>query len=189
MKYSMLDKWTYIPGGMVCFSGPKQISYKKAGEFLGKDVPMEDWGGGTGWAKKYFTHYKNIDAATHEAIDIKVDLANYTSSVDNILIRQVLCYNWKWKKIIENAKKSFKKKLCIIINHPLVVKTTIYGESPVVDTKGRSLKKNITPDIYFAKKDILSLFPPEEYRVKDEILETDTPFGQEWAVYVEKINS
>jgi len=45
--------------------------------FLGADQPVEDWGGGTGWAKMYFTgSYKNIDGSAHK----NVDLTNYKNA-------------------------------------------------------------------------------------------------------------
>jgi len=52
MTKSMLNKWNYSSRGQVCYSDPKQESYKKAAKFLGDTV--EDWGCGTGWVKKYF---------------------------------------------------------------------------------------------------------------------------------------
>lgn len=111
----MINKWNYDPAGEVCYG--EEIVYQKARDFLGDSV--EDWGCGTCWAKRYFKDYKGIDGSPSICVSKPIDLVNYTSHTDNILIRQVLEHNYEWKKIIENAKKSFNKKLCITIHTPL----------------------------------------------------------------------
>ena len=111
-----LDQYDYSKVDQVCYSDSKCESYKKAVEFLGADQPVEDWGGGTGWAKRYFTgSYKNIDGSEHKNVDVVADLVKYRSKIDNILIRQVLESNPDWQTILNNAKKSFTKKLCLVI--------------------------------------------------------------------------
>jgi len=158
----------------VCYSDSKQESYKKAGEFFG-ELPVEDWGGGTGWVKRYIKgKYRNIDGSPHPQVDEVVDLADYTSTGWNILIRQVLgCAGGVWKQILANALKSFDKKLCIIIGTPFV-ETTL--------TQGDFIKEN-----YFNKQDLLANIP-EGLKVTEETVDTDQYYQRDWIIYVEKIS-
>lgn len=173
-KESMLGKWNYHPKGSVCYSDSKQESYKKSAEFLGDTV--EDWGCGTGWSKNYFKNYRGIDGSYHPNVDEIVDLVDYTSDVDNILIRQVLELNIEWKKIIENLKKSFKKKLCIIIFTPTGDTTHIieYGSNSSI------------PVISFKKEDILDCFSEEEFIILEETIETGQGYNKDWIIYIER---
>lgn len=169
----MKNKWKYT--GSVMFSDIKQESYKKAAEFLGDTV--EDWGCGTGWAKRFFKNYHGIDGSPSEFVlpEDTVDLVDYTSDVDSILMREVLEYNTKWKKILKNVKRSFKKKLCLIISTPFAEKTHIdtwYGE---------------IPELRFKKEDILKQF--KDCKTKEETIKTNHLYGQDWILYVEKITS
>jgi SAM-dependent methyltransferase len=169
----MLGKWDYSSVDQVCYSDPKQESYKKAAKFL--EDSCEDWGCGTGWAKRYFKNYRGIDGSSHYNVDEVVDLVNYRSDVDNILMREVLEYNKEWQKVLENVKKSFKKKFCLIISTPFAEKTHVeeyFGD---------------IPEIQFRKQDILDMFPKDKFELKEEIIKTDHLYKQDWILYVEKI--
>ena len=123
MADSMLDMWDYSGVSSVCYSDTKnQYSYTKPAEFLGNGQ-VEDWGCGTAWAKRYFSDYKGIDGAQHKNVDVITDLVKYTSKCDNILMRQVLEFNPDWRIVLENVKKSFKKKFCLVVMTPLVDET------------------------------------------------------------------
>lgn len=169
-----MNKWDYSQVSEVMYSDSKQESYKKAAEFLG-DNPVEDWGGGTGWAGRYIKNYRNIDAGTHKRIDKTVDLVNYRSNGYNILIREVLEYIPEWKKVLENAKASFKDKLCLIISTPFIERTAVTYISPS-GVKERS----------FRKKDILDEF--KGYKLKEETIKTDHLYNQDFILYVQKAN-
>lgn len=186
----MLDKWDYTGVSAVCYSDSyNQYSYIKPAEFLGNGQ-VEDWGGGTGWAKKYFSGpYKNIDGSKHPNVDVVTDLTNYVSKCDNILMRQVLEFNWNWEKILTNVKKSFQKKFCLVVMTPLVTETHIDKIDPVVNHLGEELPENNTPNIFFNKQDILKYFPASEgYKVSEELHDVDRIWPQEWILYVEKIS-
>ena len=182
MNKSMLNKWDYSGVDTVCYADTKQESYKKSAEFLGDSC--EDWGCGTAWSKRYFKEYRGIDGSNNKYVDGVVDLVKYTSSVDNILMREVLEYNEDWKKILENVKKSFKKKFCLIISTPLVKKTRVGAWHKVMKADG-SQGKGKVPEMYFNKQDILDEF--SNYKVKEETIKTDHLYGQDWILYVEKI--
>jgi hypothetical protein len=183
---SMLNKWDYSGCDEMCFSDVNQESYKKAAEFLGDTV--EDWGCGTGWAKRYFKNYRGIDGSLHRNVDEQVDLVTYTSKVDNILMRQVLECNVEWRKILENVKKSFQKKFCLVIYTPFVNKTRVGSlHVPVKADNTRMDSSMAIPEINFNKQDILDCFPESEYRVREEEIKTTQGYGRDWVIYVEKV--
>lgn len=165
----MLNKWFYEPEGEVCYG--QEIVYQKAAKFLGESV--EDWGCGTGWAKRYFKNYVGLDGSPSIYTKKLTDLTKYRSRAENILIRQVLECNYEWRKILENACASFRKKLCI----------TIY--TPLSDHTHQFDKYKGIPFISFKKEDILEYL--RGYQVSEEFVPT-APFeyGKEWILYIEK---
>lgn len=181
---SQLGKWDYSGLSEACYSDTKQESYKKAAEFLVDNV--EDWGCGTAWSKRYFKHYKGVDGSTSNYIKKTVDLVDYTSQAENILIRQTLEYNPEWKQILENAKQSFSNKLCLIILTPFVKKTRI-GRYHKVYKHGKVVSGQMVPEMYFHKQDILDMFPAPEYRVSEKTIKTQQEYGHDWILYVQKI--
>ena len=182
---SMLNKWDYSKTSMVCYSDRDCTSYKKAAEFLGDTI--EDWGGGTGWAKRYFKNYRNVDGSLHPNVDEVVDLVKYTSKVENILLRQVLSLNEDWKKIIDNAKRSFSKKLCIVVFSPFSDGETKIGEVEAAKDCNDELRGFDHILIFFKKQDILDCFPINEFKVSEETVETEQGYNQDWILYVERL--
>ena len=158
-------KFDYSKVSDVCYSDSDQTTYKKAQEFLVDNV--EDWGCGTAWARRYFKNYKGVDLYPSEWNKNVADLTEYTSDVENILIRQVIECSEDWKKILENAKKSFRKKLCLIICTPTAEKThwSEWG-------------------MRFKKEDILDCF--KGYKVKEETIKTKQYCEVDWILYIEK---
>lgn len=183
---SMLNKYDYSKVDRVCYSDTEQVSYKKAAEFLGDTV--EDWGCGTCWAEQYFVNYTGIDGSPSRCVKPEdvVDLVEYTSSVDNILLRHVLEANKDWEKLLENIKKSFKKKFCLVVFTPTVEKTYIYKIHPVVDADGNIDDTRHIYEMFFNKQDILNFFPEEEFIVSHEEIKTNSGYGTDWIVYVER---
>lgn len=180
--YNMVDetmkhKWDYSGLGEACYSDARQESYKKAAEFLGDDV--EDWGCGTGWARQYFKKYHGIDGSVSRDIHEATDLVTYTSDADNILLREVLEYNTEWKQILDNVKKSFKKKFCLIVSTPFVEKTRI-------GFWHKSYNGGKIPEMYFNKKDLQDFFPDDEFTTREETITTDHLYHQDWIFYVER---
>lgn len=88
-------------------------TYKKAAAYL--DVgPVEDWGCGKAYARRFFSQpYKGVDG-TPDGCDAVVDLAKYTSNTHGILMRHVLEHNFDWEQILKNALAS-ADHLAIII--------------------------------------------------------------------------
>jgi len=182
----MKHKWDYSGVDSVCFADIKQESYKKSAKFLGDSC--EDWGCGTTWSKRYFKKYRGIDGSINKYVDEVVDLVEYTSNVDNILMREVLEYNKDWKKVLENVKKSFRKKFCLVISTSFVKKTRVGVWYKPMNADGSFREKEEkVPEMYFNKQDILDEFPKDKYKVKEETIKTKHLYGTDWILYVEKI--
>jgi hypothetical protein len=184
---SMKGKWDYSGSTMMCFSDTEMSSYKKSAEFLGRDEPVEDWGCGTGWSKRYFRNYVGVDGSEHPSVDILVDLIEYESDIDNILMRQVLECNDKWEIILDNVIKSFRKKFCLIIYTPFVDKTRVGYYHKVRFADGTYSEDLTICEMYFNKQDILDKFPPEKFKVSEEEIKTNQGYGRDWVLYVERI--
>lgn len=187
MPSESAGKWDYSGVDDVCYSDINQESYKKAIAFLDDGIPIEDWGGGTGWARKFVvsSSYRNIDGSPHPNVDEVVDLATYKSSGYNILLRQVLgCAGSEWKKILRNAVQSFENKLCIVIGTPLVETTQEGNQEPVVLADGTETGEYIQ-EYYFKKEDIINNF--SDFNITEEIINTNQYYGQDWIIYVERI--
>lgn len=182
----MIGKWDYSKADQMCYSD--ETSYLKAREFLGDEV--EDWGCGTGWASQYFKNYRGIDGSSSKNIPEEniVDLSNYVSSVDNILIRLVLECCGDWRKVLENAIQSFSNKLCIVISTPFSDTTHIGNKTYLVDGDN-NVSKEYIEEVFFNKQDILDYFPLDKFILKEETIDIDFNYGKEWILYVEKINS
>lgn len=181
---SMVGKWDYSGLSEACFSDNNQESYKKAAGFLIDNV--EDWGCGTGWAKRYFKNYKGIEGSIAKNVDVVADLVDYASKCENILMREVLEYNTDWKKILQNVKESFSKKFCLIISTPFSKKTRVGFWHKPLKADGSEGEGKI-PEMYFNKQDILDEFPESEFKVKEETIKTNHLYGKDWILYVEKI--
>lgn len=140
------------------------VTYEKAMTFL-EDCPLvEDWGCGFGYAKKFCkTTYCGIDGSKGPETDIVADLREYKSEADGILLRHVLEHNIDWKKILDNAIASFKKKLVIILFTPFSDKTK------KIATNGNNI-----PDLSFRKEEITDLL--KGFTVKEEIFRTKTQY-------------
>lgn len=120
-----------------------ETTYRLAAEYFADVDVVEDWGCGSGGFRHFCkTRYIGIDGSNTPFADKIVDLCNYTSSADGILLRHVLEHNVEWEKILQNAVNSFRKKLCIILFTPFgrKTRTTIYD--PASDTVSISFCKD-----------------------------------------------
>jgi len=120
------DKWhttREVPWGMGLTS-----TYKCAAQWLdAPDITVEDWGGGTGFAKQYFENaeYVLVDGSQSQFVSKLVDLRTYTSSVECILLRHVLEHNHQWSDILDNLLKSYTRRACIVLFTPLGKETKL----------------------------------------------------------------
>lgn len=167
----IIGKWTY--GASPSFAYGGEASYVKAMEFLDGPYIIEDWGCGTAWARKYVKRgrYIGLDGSWSMHCDQIVDLREYKSSADAILLRHVLDHNWEWRKILENALASFQKKLCLILFTP-------FGP----ETKQIATTWETVPDISFKKEEILEYLKP--FQFTEETMDSHTQYRKEHLFFV-----
>ncbi len=112
----MINCWDFLYKNAehrLCFGN--HLSYEKAALFL-DGLSIEDWGCGTCYAEQFFKNsiYIGIDGTKNKWADVFIDLQEYKSQTDGILMRHVLEHNINWTKILRNAVDSFTKKMVLI---------------------------------------------------------------------------
>jgi len=180
-----MDKWNdwYKDlNNMSSFRYGNTETYQLGYDFLKTCDKIEDWGCGSGGFKLFFndnpTKYIGIDGSDTPFSDLKNDLILYNSNVDGIFMRHVLEHNYEWKKILENACKSFNKKMCLILFTPFTNETKEIAHN---------LKHGVdVPDISFNKNDLIEFF--EKYNIIYNLLtiETNTGYNIEHIFYLNK---
>jgi len=135
----------------------RPASYLLASVFLEDCEVVEDWGCGYATFGSFCLSptYLGIDGSESPAAERVVDLREYTSDADGILLRHVLEHNpMGWRQILSNAVQSFSEKMVLVIYTPFGdVTRNIRREIPS-DT-------NVPVAISFRKEDITGCFPPE----------------------------
>jgi len=173
----MADKWNYWyrdlnADDLGSFRYGDTVTYTLGYTYLQDCDKIEDWGCGTGGFKRFFLNgdlhkYIGVDGSKTPFADIKTDLTGYISNVDGIFMRHVLEHNYEWKQILENALKSFKKKMC------LVLFTEFSSETKEI---AHNLKHGVdVPDLSFNKNELIELF--EIYDIKHELITINTATG------------
>ena len=153
-----------------------ETTYQKAGEWL-SGMAVEDWGCGYCFARKYMQSYIGIDVGCPLA-DKNVDLKEYHSSIDGILIRHVLEHDYNWRMIIKNAVESFKKRLCVIFFiPPNNVEDLLHSDEATIDC----------PVLSICKPDFEDILTTGGCTFTSDLLQTGScPYGLEMIYYVEK---
>ena len=184
----MADKWnnwykdvTILDIGH--FRYGNTITYKMGYDFLKTCDKIEDWGCGIGGFKQLFINedlnkYIGVDGSKTPFSDIKADLIKYTSNVDGIFMRHVLEHNYEWQTILENACKSFRKKMCLIIF------THFSDETKEI---AHNLQHGVdVPDMSLNKNELISVF--EKYNITYEFITitSDTGYRVEHIFYLNK---
>ena len=179
-----MDKWNSwydkLDRNIEPFEYGNTVTYSKAADFFYDCKEVEDWGCGGGFFKKFCkTKYIGIDGSNSPFAHIKVDLHDYTSKVDAILLRHVIEHNYEWKKVLNNALSSFNKKLCLVLFTPLSNTTREIAHNRHVGVD--------VPDISFSLNDIdeiIKQYPNIKYTF--EVLTTATQYNIETIFYLEK---
>ena len=157
----MKNKWNYQGLGQVKYG--KAGTYQAAVEWLDEvGGSLEDWGCGCAYAKGFVkkSRYIGIEGSKNDFADrCDVDLREYKSEADSILLKHVLDHNPEWKKIIQNAIDSFRQRMVIIFLRN-------WGkETKIVLTHGDPKYPGVN-DLQFRKEDVLEFVGP--YLVKEE---------------------
>ena len=175
---SNIDKWKKShEGRMDIKMYGSSMTYELAAEFLDDCDTIEDWGSGRGgltlFRKKSIV---GVDGTKTPFVDVIADLCEYTSDADGILIRHVLEHNWDWRKILENAIESFRKKLCVVLFIPLSDK----GTYNVEQVKGVDI-----PNLSICKNEFIDCLGTLEWEKTDR-LHTDANYRNEHVFYIIK---
>lgn len=95
-------------------------SYLIAAGYLDGLPVVEDWGCGSGFAKRFFSRsqYVGVDGTGSKHCDIVDDVRTRSSNPDGIMIRHVLEHNPKWPLILSNALKRFKTRMALVLYLP-----------------------------------------------------------------------
>ena len=178
----MLGKWDWWYRDikrMTSFRYGNTVSYSLAEDFL-KDLEIEDWGCGTGAFKRLHQGaYIGIDGSRTPFADKIIDLRNYTSRVDGIMMRHILEHNYDWEMVLRNALASFKKRFCLVIFTPFRSTTKVIDQNK---------KHGVdVPTISFSKTDIEKCFGGLKWRLSENI-KTQTRYGAEHIYFVEKMS-
>jgi glycosyltransferase involved in cell wall biosynthesis len=154
-------------------------SYQKGVTFLDGHGAIEDWGCGLAHAKKFVknSRYIGIDGRPGRFVDNVVDLREYTSNADCILLRHVLEHNHDWRRILANAVASFRKRMAIIVFTPLTETTRRIASS-------QTIAASPIPEISFRKEDLTEFFKRHKYT--EESLKTNTRYKMEHIFYIER---
>ena len=178
---SMLDKWDHWYKGVksnYSFKYGNTITYQLAADFLADMDEVEDWGCGTGGFKRlYRGKYIGVDGSFHPSANKLVDLRQYRSKVDGIMMRHLLEHNYDWEAVLANAVASFKKKFCLIIFTPFMDST-----QEIFHERVHGLD---VPVIAFKKEDLEKFFAGLKWRLRENI-KTATYYKVEHVYYVEK---
>lgn len=128
---------------------------------------LEDWGCGTAYAKKYVkkSKYVGIEGSPNQWVPgPPIDLVEYRSTADCILLRDVLDHNPEWEKLLQNAIDSFQRRMVIVFFHYFGPETKVIHINTAPQHKG-------IPDIQFKREDIMKHVAP--YLVKEYTVPAD----------------
>lgn len=166
----MVGRWVYTKERQY----GDDVTYIAAARFLDGYGPVEDWGCGTSYARRFFqsSSYRGVDGSGPFADEI-VDLTSYRSSGYNILLRHVLEHNVNWRVILNNAMESFEYRMVLVLFTPLAPETTILR----INSRG-------IPDISFSRMELNELLQP--FLVQEETMATKTEYGAECVLYLDK---
>lgn len=165
----MKDRWNYTGLGQVVYG--HDASYAKPAAWFDElGGTLEDWGCGCAVMRKYVQKCKYIGiegSANAYADRCDVDLREFVSKPDHILMRDVLDHNVDWKLVLQNAVNSFQKRMVLITFMEMQPKThTVF-----VNTDKRYPG---VPDIVFRAGDLVKFFV--DYLVRIDRLENETIF-------------
>lgn len=152
------------------------FAYREGAAFLEDCETVEDWGCGKGWFKNFRADCVGIDGSESKFCDKHEDLEKYTSDVEGIFMRGVLEHNYGWQNVLDNALKSFNKKMVLVLFTPLVDETK---EIAFIDAVG-------VPNISFKLEDITDHFGDDITFTYETKPSEETYYGEETIFFLEK---
>lgn len=157
------------------------VTYELGSRFLADCAVVEDWGTGAGGFKRFRPDAVGVDGSNTPHAEKKyVDLVRYVSPCDGIFMRHVLEHNYDWKPILKNALASAGKKLCLVLFTPL-------SDSGTREIAHNRMHGVDVPDLSLGRDELQRIFAEFPLRkVSMEEIRSDTGYGVEYIIYVEK---
>jgi hypothetical protein len=174
------DEWykTLTPQDMGSFRYGDTVTYRMASAFLVDMDEVEDWGCGAGGFKRFCrARYVGVDGSKTPFADRIVDLCDYSSRVEGVLMRHVIEHNYQWEKILDGAVRSFTRKLCLILFTPFAEETR-----EIAHNRAHGID---VPDLSFCRDDIERRLGGLRWELFDNI-PTETGYGLEHVYLVWK---
>ena len=168
-------------GGLGKLTPESTLTDRMASAFLVDIDELEDWGCGEADFKRFYRgKYIGLDGSRTPFADRTVDLSNYHSNVDGILLRHVLEHTHQWERILDAAVHSFNRKLCLILFTPFSdeTKQIAHHRQHGVDV----------PDLSFCRRDIESKFSGLRWELVENIV-TLSGYGIEHIYFVWKTSA
>ena len=180
------DKWNHwFTNTTLDKPGPigDSITYELGYNFLKDCNEIQDWGCGFGGLTRLIKDEDNIkyigvDGSNTPFATIKADLLDFKSNTEGIFIRHVLEHNYDWKILLDNACKSFTKKMCLILFIDFSNETRELRHN-------RNLGIDV-PDLSISKSDLLQILEKNDVKYRLETHNTRTQYGKEHIFYLEK---
>ncbi|MGH7895325.1 MAG: glycosyltransferase, partial [Candidatus Binatia bacterium] len=168
----LVGRWQYA--NRAPFPYGDEVTYRKGLAFLDGHGTIEDWGAGTGYARRFVVKsvYRAVDGSPSLGVDQVVDLRTYRSDAACIFMRHVLEHNADWRSILENALHSFGRRMVLVVFTPFAHET-----QELATWRG-------IPDLAFRKDEIVAHFAGLEWR--EESVETNTEYLREHIFYLER---
>jgi hypothetical protein len=148
------------------------VSYKLGADFIG-ELPVEDWGCGLGWFRKFAKGpYTGVDGSHSMFNDVTADLREYRSDTPALFMRHVLEHNpFEWPVIVDNAVASFTQRMVLVVFTP-------FEDFQIL------LKDADPPDVSLSWSDLTNRFKACHWT--HEKVETATTYGIEHVFYLER---
>jgi hypothetical protein len=169
---SIVGRWQY--GNAAPFAYGDDVTYRKGLEWLDGHGLIEDWGAGTGYARRFVARspYRAVDGSPSLGVDRVVDLRTYRSDADCIFMRHVLEHNADWRTILANALGSFRRRMVLVVFTPFAAET-----HEIASWRG-------IPDLALRKDELVACFEGFDWR--EEVLDTNTEYLQEHVFYLSR---
>ena len=156
-----------------------------AGGYLNRaDVlTVEDWGCGLGGFKHCigaWQRYVGIDGSRSPYSDLVADLENYSGGADAVHLRHVLEHNPGWERILDNALRSFGRRMVLTTFTPFQDVTRVIARYPNFNGTGIEMV-----DIGFFRDDIVRRFGNLSW-FSIENIRTETQYGTEHMFFFER---
>lgn len=175
-----MDRWKYKGLGRVRYGHPE--SYERPAAWFDElGGVVEDWGCGCAFFKEYVKKckYIGVEGSMNDWVDRHVDLRNYRSTCDHILLRGVIDHNEDWELVVQNAIASFQKRMVVMIFHALGPRT----KKILTHTSGRYPG---VIDMQFCLSDLMKYFLPYLVKVEDIPAVLPKYINNEILFYLEK---